>query len=104
VHLEALCLAQKEGNLGVVNLPSHLFDGGVQKVVQIDHPDDRLVETRRETDGLELLDKAPLGCDQVIAKYIYLLCLPLAVFVKLSGQKTQSSMSLFITHFSSVLF
>jgi hypothetical protein len=89
---------QEEDNVRIVILISYLFGGGIQECVQLDHADDRLVEIRCETDCLEFPDKAPLGCDQVIAKYIYLFCLLLPVLVEPFGQKTQSLMSLFITH------
>jgi hypothetical protein len=96
-------LAQKEGDIRILVFGLNEFNGGLEQLVQVGHPDDRLAEIRYKTYDAEPFDKVSLGLYKVVAENIYFLVLLFAILVQLLYQQAQSSMSLFIVHYPSLL-
>ncbi|GAG97411.1 unnamed protein product [marine sediment metagenome] len=98
MQCEAVFLAQKEGNIRIGDFIFYKFVGGNKKAAQVGCPDDCLEEIRGEADGVQSFDKFPLGCDEVIAEYIYFFRLRFAFLVELLYKQAQSFLSLFVVH------
>ena len=104
MQFEAVCLAQKEGNIRIVDFVFYKFVGGKKKAAQVGCPDNCLKEIRGKSDGAQSFDKFPLGCDEVIAEYIYFFGLRFAFLVELLYKQTQSFLSLFVVHESTLFY
>ncbi len=102
MNFEAFFLTQKEGDICILVFGFNKLDGGIQQLVQVGRPDDRLVEIRYKTYDAKPFDKVSLGCNKVVTEYIDFLVLLFAIFVQLFYQQAQSSMPLFIVHNSSL--
>jgi hypothetical protein len=98
VQLKIITLPQEENDIGVGGLGFDDSDRGGQEIVQVGRADYGLAETCDETDCIQFLDEIPLRAYEVVAKYVYLPRLLLALFVQLLKQKAQPSVSLFIAH------
>lgn len=96
-------LAQKEGDIRILVFGLNEFDGGLEQLVKVGYPDDRLTEIRYKTYDAELFDKVSLGLYKVVAENIDFLVLLFAILVQPLYQQAQPSMSLFIVHHPSLL-
>ena len=81
MQFEVLCLAQEKGDICIADFVFDEFVCGKNKAVQVGCSDDCLVEICCETYGSQSFNKVSLGCNEVIAEYIYFLGLFFAFFV-----------------------
>ena len=96
MQLEIVRPTQEEGDICIVDFFFDEPDGGVKQTAQVGCADDRLVEARCKTDGVELFDEVPLCGNKVIAEYVYLFRLLSAISIQSLGKQAQSSMSLLV--------
>lgn len=104
VHLERFALAQKEGYIRLFKFFLDELNGRIEEAVEVGRTEYRFVEAGCEVNDVEFLDKILLCRNEIIAEYIYLFRLPLALFIQLLCKPAKPYMSLLvISHYQYLL-